>query len=93
MLSENALEDFSDTPQEDPNAVVIGLAPEKFNYENMSLAFRLIKEQGAPLIAIHKARYMMTKSGLAVGPGKDSGLMALIFAIFAFRMFCQWIGI
>ena len=93
MLSESALEDFSDTPQEDPNAVVIGLAPEKFIYENMSLAFRLIKEQGAPLIAIHKARYMMTKSGLAVGPGKDSGLMALIFAIFAFRMFCQWIGI
>jgi len=69
MLSESALEDFYDTPQEDPNAVVIGLAPEKFNYENMSLAFRLIKEQGAPLIAIHKARYMMTKSGLAVGPG------------------------
>ena len=69
MLSESAMEDFSDISQEDPNAVLVGLAPEKLNYENMSQAFRLIKEKEAPLIAIHKARYMMTKSGLAVGPG------------------------
>ena len=50
--------------------MVIGLAPEKFDYTHMTKAFRLIKEQKAPLIAIHKARYMATSEGLAVGPGK-----------------------
>ncbi|TRY86265.1 hypothetical protein DNTS_015838 [Danionella cerebrum] len=52
----------------DPNAVVIGLAPEHFNYQTLNTAFRLILD-GAPLIAIHKARYYKKKDGLALGPG------------------------
>ncbi|XP_058027054.1 haloacid dehalogenase-like hydrolase domain-containing protein 2 isoform X3 [Ahaetulla prasina] len=51
-----------------PNAVVIGLAPDQFNYQTMNRAFRLVLD-GAPLIAIHKARYYKKKDGLALGPG------------------------
>ncbi|KAJ7427685.1 Haloacid dehalogenase-like hydrolase domain-containing protein 2 [Willisornis vidua] len=53
---------------DDPNAVVVGLAPEHFHYEMMNRAFRLILN-GAPLIAIHKARYFKKKDGLSLGPG------------------------
>lgn len=69
LLSESALDDFSDVKQNDPNAVVIGLAPDQFNYDKLSQAFRLIKEKQAALIAIHKARYMATSDGLSLGPG------------------------
>lgn len=69
ILSESALSDFSDVNQADPNAVVIGLAPDQFNYEKLTQAFRLIKEKQAELIAIHKARYMATSNGLCLGPG------------------------
>ena len=55
--------------QEDPNAVVIGLAPDHFNYQKLTMAFRLIKESNAPLIAINKSRYIQTKDGLSLGPG------------------------
>ena len=47
-------QDFSDINQDDPNAVVVGLAPEKFNHQYLTKAFCLIKEKKAPLIAIHK---------------------------------------
>ena len=63
--------------QDNPNAVVIGLAPEKFDYTHMTKAFRLIKEQKAPLIAIHKARYMASSDGLVVGPGKIRIILVL----------------
>ncbi|NWZ72349.1 HDHD2 protein, partial [Acrocephalus arundinaceus] len=53
---------------DNPNAVVVGLAPEHFHYEMMNRAFRLILD-GAPLIAIHKARYFKKKDGLCLGPG------------------------
>lgn len=64
------LQDFTDIDQENPDAVVVGLAPEKFSYETLTLAFRLLKENKAPLIAIHKARYFAAKDGLSLGPGK-----------------------
>ena len=63
------IQDFSDINQDDPNAVVVGLAPEKFNHQCLSNAFRLIKEKNAPLIAINKARYIATSEGLSLGPG------------------------
>jgi len=69
LLSDSAMEDFSDINQDDPNAVVVGLAPEKFNHQYLTKAFCLIKEKKAPLIAIHKARYMQTPEGLSLGPG------------------------
>ncbi|EGT47117.1 hypothetical protein CAEBREN_30791 [Caenorhabditis brenneri] len=69
ILDDRAMEDFEGIPTEDPNAVVIGLAPEKFNDSTMTAAFRLIKEKNASLIAIHKGRYYQKKDGLHLGPG------------------------
>ncbi|KAK1884364.1 Haloacid dehalogenase-like hydrolase domain containing protein 2 [Dissostichus eleginoides] len=60
------LEDSIDTSE--PNAVVIGLSPDHFNYQTLDQAFRMVLE-GAPLIAIHKARYYKRADGLALGPG------------------------
>ncbi|KAL0963280.1 hypothetical protein UPYG_G00352120 [Umbra pygmaea] len=68
LVEDSALEDFSGMETSEPNAVVIGLAPDQFNYQTMNDAFRLLVE-GAPLIAIHKARYYRRKDGLALGPG------------------------
>uniref|UniRef100_A0AAV2J045 Haloacid dehalogenase-like hydrolase domain-containing protein 2 n=1 Tax=Knipowitschia caucasica TaxID=637954 RepID=A0AAV2J045_KNICA len=68
LLEESALEDFTGIDTSEPNAVVIGLAPDCFNYETMNKAFRMILD-GAPLIAVHKARYYKRKDGLALGPG------------------------
>ncbi|XP_026886937.2 haloacid dehalogenase-like hydrolase domain-containing protein 2 [Electrophorus electricus] len=68
LVEDSALEDFMGIETNNPNAVVIGLAPDHFNYQMLNKAFRLILE-GAPLIAIHKARYYKRKDGLALGPG------------------------
>ncbi|XP_038599612.1 haloacid dehalogenase-like hydrolase domain-containing protein 2 isoform X2 [Tachyglossus aculeatus] len=68
LVDDRALPDFQGVPVNDPNAVVIGLAPEHFNYQVLNQAFRLLLD-GAPLIAIHKARYYKRKDGLALGPG------------------------
>nr|XP_020662198.1 haloacid dehalogenase-like hydrolase domain-containing protein 2 isoform X1 [Pogona vitticeps] len=68
LVEDNALRDFRGIDTNEPNAVVIGLAPDHFNYQMMNKAFRLILD-GAPLIAIHKARYYKRKDGLALGPG------------------------
>ncbi len=40
FLESGALEDFRDLDTTNPNAVVIGLAPNKFDYENLNEAFR-----------------------------------------------------
>lgn len=68
LVDDSALEDFTGIDTSEPNAVVIGLAPEHFSYQTMNKAFRMILD-GAPLIAIHKARYYKRKDGLALGPG------------------------
>ncbi|KFQ45758.1 Haloacid dehalogenase-like hydrolase domain-containing protein 2 [Nestor notabilis] len=68
LVDDKALPDFTGIATDDPNAVVVGLAPEHFHYEMLNRAFRLILD-GAPLIAIHKARYFKKKDGLALGPG------------------------
>ncbi|KAI8580556.1 hypothetical protein K450DRAFT_236192 [Umbelopsis ramanniana AG] len=62
LLMENAaLEAFEGIDCSSPNAVVIGLAPSKFDYATLNTAFRLIMDTGAPLIAVHKARYFADK--------------------------------
>ena len=61
--------DFQDINKDEPNAVLVGLAPDQMNYEKLTTAFRLIKEKNAPLIAINKSRYIQTKDGLSLGPG------------------------
>lgn len=68
MVDDRSLEDFKGIETKDANAVVVGLAPEKFQYNTLNQAFRLLMD-GAPLIAIHKARYYRTGSGLSLGPG------------------------
>ncbi|NXS97001.1 HDHD2 protein, partial [Jacana jacana] len=68
LVDNKALPDFTGVATDEPNAVVVGLAPEHFHYEMMNTAFRLILD-GAPLIAIHKARYFKKKDGMALGPG------------------------
>ncbi|KAJ1653831.1 Haloacid dehalogenase-like hydrolase domain-containing protein 2 [Dispira simplex] len=70
FLSPSANSDFTKLVNTDakPNAVVVGLSPEDFNYLKLNEAFNLIRK-GAPLIAIHKARYYATPAGLAMGPG------------------------
>lgn len=68
LLEEDALEDFEGILTDNPNAVMIGLAPSKFDYSTLTKAFNLIME-GASLIAIHKARYFKRSDGLALGPG------------------------
>ncbi|XP_067339332.1 haloacid dehalogenase-like hydrolase domain-containing protein 2 [Channa argus] len=68
LVEDGALEDFTGIDTTEPNAVVIGLAPDHFNYQTLNTAFRMILD-GAPLIAIHKARYYKRKDGLALGPG------------------------
>lgn len=68
LVEDSALEDFKGIDCSDPNAVVIGLAPDHFNYQTLNTAFRLVLD-GAQLIAIHKARYYKRGDGLALGPG------------------------
>uniref|UniRef100_A0A8C1QIR5 Haloacid dehalogenase-like hydrolase domain containing 2 n=1 Tax=Cyprinus carpio TaxID=7962 RepID=A0A8C1QIR5_CYPCA len=57
LLEQRAVQDFTGLETLDPNAVVIGLAPDHFNYQTLNKAFRLVLD-GAPLI-----------DGLALGPG------------------------
>ncbi|XP_034457916.1 haloacid dehalogenase-like hydrolase domain-containing protein 2 [Hippoglossus hippoglossus] len=68
LVEDSALEDFTGIDTSEPNAVVVGLAPDHFNYQTLNKAFSMILD-GAPLIAIHKARYYKKKDGLALGPG------------------------
>ncbi|XP_042877540.1 haloacid dehalogenase-like hydrolase domain-containing protein 2 [Penaeus japonicus] len=68
LIADAAKEEFNDLPSENLNSVLVGLAPEKFDYEHLTAAFKYILE-GAPLIAIHKARYYKRSDGLALGPG------------------------
>jgi HAD superfamily hydrolase (TIGR01458 family) len=57
LLVADALEeDFAGLGDKPPNAVVIGDAGEKFSYERLNTAFRLLRE-GAPLIALAGNRY------------------------------------
>ncbi|NXQ87314.1 HDHD2 protein, partial [Nyctibius grandis] len=40
LVDDKALSDFTGIATDDPNAVVVGLAPEHFHYEMMNKAFR-----------------------------------------------------
>ncbi|VDM97888.1 unnamed protein product [Thelazia callipaeda] len=68
FLEDSAMEDFADLEVDNPNAVVVGLAPSKFCYSYLNQAFRLLLS-GAKLVAIHKGRYYRQKDGLSLGPG------------------------
>jgi len=75
MVHDDAMEDFEEVGIRDSKgvdhstAVVVGLAPDKFNYTDMNTAMRILID-GGDLIAIHKARYYKTGKGeLTLGPG------------------------
>ena len=40
LLEDDAMSDFKGMPMDKPNAVVIGLSPNSFNYQTMNKAFR-----------------------------------------------------
>lgn len=43
LLRDDAKNDFTEIPTNDPNAIVVGgLAPEKFTYQNMNNALRFV---------------------------------------------------
>ncbi|UXI19306.1 hypothetical protein NH340_JMT05249 [Sarcoptes scabiei] len=70
LLEDAAKEDFQDLQfdQSSQEAVVVGLAPSKFNYEALNESFNKLLA-GAKLISIHQGRYYQTGNGLALGPG------------------------
>lgn len=70
MLEPEAMSEFEGVNTKEPlNAVVVGLAPSMFDYEQMNRAFRLLLKDNCRLIAIHKGRYYKKNDGLALGPG------------------------
>lgn len=76
LLTKDARQDFpivNADERDAKNAVVIGLAPDQFNYGQLNEAFQLLITQRCPLIAIHAAKYYKPGGGtgadLALGPG------------------------
>ena len=64
------MEEFVDLDCSEPqNAVLVGLAPSMFNFQQMNKAFQLLLHEDCKLIAIHKGRYYKRSDGLALGPG------------------------
>uniref|UniRef100_A0A182SM75 Haloacid dehalogenase-like hydrolase domain-containing protein 2 n=1 Tax=Anopheles maculatus TaxID=74869 RepID=A0A182SM75_9DIPT len=64
----------TDMPPNDPNrptnSVVVGLAPERFSYDHLNEAFRILHQKSdVQLVAIHEGRYYKAKNGIALGPG------------------------
>ncbi|KAM8716493.1 hypothetical protein ACLKA7_003381 [Drosophila subpalustris] len=71
LLTDDARQDF---PDEDKNraldSVVVGLAPNAFNYEHMNKAFNiLLQQKPQKLVAVHQGKYYKRSDGLALGPG------------------------
>lgn len=63
-------ETYPDMVEGERDSVVVGLVPDKFNYNVLNKAFQLLKKNPeAPIIAIHKGKYYQTEEGLALGPG------------------------
>ncbi|KAK1947355.1 Haloacid dehalogenase-like hydrolase domain-containing protein 2 [Phytophthora citrophthora] len=68
LVNPSLEEEFDGLDRTNPNAVVVGLAPEHFHYEKLNEAFRVLLNGGS-LIALHEARYFAGKDGLNIGPG------------------------
>ncbi|XP_063702634.1 haloacid dehalogenase-like hydrolase domain-containing protein 2 [Culicoides brevitarsis] len=69
IASEDALSQLPPVDESKPlNAVVVGLAPDKFCFEYFNKALDVLRKGGV-LIAIHAGRFYKTSSGYAVGPG------------------------
>ncbi|EDW02790.1 haloacid dehalogenase-like hydrolase domain-containing protein 2 [Drosophila grimshawi] len=71
LLTSDARKDF---PEEDTSrpldSVVVGLAPNAFDYDHMNKAFNvLLQEKTHKLVAVHQGKYYKRADGLALGPG------------------------
>ncbi len=62
ILTDEALKDMEDIPEEPVNYVVVGDARDNFTYQNMNKAFRYLMK-GADLIAAAKNKYFRDKDG------------------------------
>lgn len=70
LVSADARRDFPQESSDNYNAVVVGLAPNEFHYENMNKAFRILMDnKDSQLIAVHQGKYYKRGDGLALGPG------------------------
>lgn len=80
FLSSSAREDFPPSTTEEFDSIVIGLAPDEFNYNRLNLAFQLlISDPTIPLIVTHKASYYRdNESNLSLGPGSLSSTLLSI---------------
>lgn len=69
------MEEFTNINTENPNSVVIGLAPKKLHYEKLNEAFRILCKAGTEgqIVATHKGRFYNDGSEgplrLSLGPG------------------------
>ncbi|XP_064553492.1 haloacid dehalogenase-like hydrolase domain-containing protein 2 isoform X3 [Drosophila montana] len=71
LLTNDARKDFPEEDQSRPHdAVVVGLAPNAFDYEHMNKAFNvLLQNKTHKLVAVHQGKYYKRADGLALGPG------------------------
>ncbi|RLN96834.1 hypothetical protein BBJ28_00017628 [Nothophytophthora sp. Chile5] len=99
LIDPSLQEEFDEVDCTDPNAVVIGLAPEHFHYNKLNEAFRVLLAGGS-LIALHEARYFAVRDGLNLGPGAfvkalefSAGVQATIIGYLPrLRFGCNWVG-
>ena len=68
LVHANIDEEFEALDRERPNAVVVGDAAERFTYQRLNAAFRLLID-GAPLLAIATNRYFRAADGLSLDAG------------------------
>lgn len=68
LIHQNIKSEFSDLPQNDPNAVIIGDAEQDFCYEKLNRAFQLC-QQGATLLGIGCNRFFKLDDQLLLDAG------------------------
>ncbi|EAT40614.1 AAEL007677-PA [Aedes aegypti] len=72
ILTDDARKDFpANDSANEYDSVVVGLAPERFSYEYLNEAFRILHNSKgtARLVAIHEGKFYKTKDGISLGPG------------------------
>ncbi|CAL8104621.1 unnamed protein product [Orchesella dallaii] len=69
LVADEALEEFEGLDTNDPNTVVVGLAPMKFNYKELNECFRILMKPENKIVAINKGRYYKTRDGMSLGAG------------------------
>lgn len=75
MLIHDSLEpEFEDVSCQNPNAVLLGDAGERFTYDALDRAFRLLME-GATLLVMGRSRYFSAADGLHLDAGPFAALL------------------